>query len=385
MEEVLDLLGLTELAGRPIDTLDLGHARLVELGRAMMGTPRLLMLDEPSSGLDAEDTARLSRILGETRRSTGVAVVLVEHDLALVESAVDRLYVLNFGKVLASGGVTRSWPIPRSGAPTWGARHDVDRVARRRRRRRWRPSRSWSSAGVGASYGPYEALFDVSLTVRAGHALALVGANGAGKSTVARVVSGLVPTTAGDDPVRRPGHHGRPAYEIARIGPVPAHRGTLGLRLPDRRGEPHAVLPACPRPQGAWPDALARAYEAFPRLGERRTQSAGTLSGGEQRMLALARVLVLDQRLLVVDELSFGLAPVVVDEVYAALERVLAAGTSLLLIEQHVDRALVLADDVVVLSKGRVVYDGPVAGVEGRLGDLVLGRPDWRRRPVDAG
>ena len=105
VEEVLDLLGLTELAGRPIDTLDLGHARLVELGRAMMGTPRLLMLDEPSSGLDAEDTARLSRILGETRRSTGVAVVLVEHDLALVESAVDRLYVLNFGKVLASGAV----------------------------------------------------------------------------------------------------------------------------------------------------------------------------------------------------------------------------------------------------------------------------------------
>jgi branched-chain amino acid transport system ATP-binding protein len=105
VEEVLGLLGLTGLAGRPIDTLDLGHARLVELGRAMMGRPRLLMLDEPSSGLDADDTARLSRILGETRRSTGVAVILVEHDLALVESAVDRLYVLNFGEVLASGRV----------------------------------------------------------------------------------------------------------------------------------------------------------------------------------------------------------------------------------------------------------------------------------------
>jgi len=105
VEEVLDLLGLVELAGRPVDTLDLGHGRLVELGRAMMGRPRLLMLDEPSSGLDAEDTTRLARILGETRRSTGVAVVLVEHDLALVEATVDRLYVLNFGKVLASGGV----------------------------------------------------------------------------------------------------------------------------------------------------------------------------------------------------------------------------------------------------------------------------------------
>jgi len=105
VEEVLDLLGLAELAGRPVDTLDLGHGRLVELGRAMMGRPRLLMLDEPSSGLDSEDTTRLARILGETRRSTGVAVVLVEHDLALVEATVDRLYVLNFGKVLATGGV----------------------------------------------------------------------------------------------------------------------------------------------------------------------------------------------------------------------------------------------------------------------------------------
>jgi len=105
VEEVLDLLGLADLAGRPVDTLDLGHARLVELGRAMMGTPLLLMLDEPSSGLDAEDTARLAHILDETRRSTGVAVVMVEHDLALVESTVDRLYVLNFGKVLATGGV----------------------------------------------------------------------------------------------------------------------------------------------------------------------------------------------------------------------------------------------------------------------------------------
>jgi len=228
--------------------------------------------------------------------------------------------------------------------------------------------------GVGAAYGPYEALFDVSLTVRPGRALALVGANGAGKSTVARVVSGLVPTTRGT--IRFDGRDitGRPAYEIARLGLTQLTEGRSvfasltveeNLVLPFRRALGRKGVP----------DALDRAYGAFPRLGERRGQSAGTLSGGEQRMLALARVLVLHQNLLVVDELSFGLAPVVVDEVYAALERVLATGTSLLLIEQHVDRALVLADDVVVLSKGRVVYDGPVAGVEDRLGDLVLGRP----------
>ena len=227
---------------------------------------------------------------------------------------------------------------------------------------------------VSASYGPYEALFGVSLTVRAGRALALVGANGAGKSTVARVVSGLVPTTGGT--IRFAGRDitGRPAYEIARSGLAQLTEGrSVFASLSVEENLTLAFRRALGRRRV--PDALERAYTAFPRLGERRTQSAGTLSGGEQRMLALARVLVLEQRLLVVDELSFGLAPVVVDEVYSALEQVVAAGTSLLLIEQHVDRALVLADDVVVLVNGRVAYDGPVAGVEGRIGDLVLGRP----------
>ena len=228
--------------------------------------------------------------------------------------------------------------------------------------------------GVCASYGPYEALFDVTLSVRPGRALALVGANGAGKSTVARVVSGLVPTTRGTISFDGADITGRPAYEIARRGLSQLTEGRSvfasltveeNLALWFRRALGRKGVPA----------ALARTYEAFPRLGERHGQSAGTLSGGEQRMLALARVLVLRQKLLVVDELSFGLAPMMVDEVYAALGRVLAAGTSLLLIEQHVDRALVLADDVVVLTKGRVVYNGPVAGVEGRLGDLVLGKP----------
>jgi branched-chain amino acid transport system ATP-binding protein len=227
--------------------------------------------------------------------------------------------------------------------------------------------------GVCVAYGPYEALFDVSLTVRAGRATALVGANGAGKSTVARVVSGLVPSTRGT--IRFDGQDitGRPAYEIARSGLSQLTEGrSVFASLTVEENLTLSFRRALGRRGVA--GALGQAYEAFPRLGERRGQSAGTLSGGEQRMLALARVLVLQQKLLVVDELSFGLAPVVVDEVYAALERVLASGTSLLLIEQHVDRALALVDDVAVLAKGRVVFDGPPAEVEGRLGDLVLGR-----------
>lgn len=236
--------------------------------------------------------------------------------------------------------------------------------------------------GVSAAYGPYEALFDISFQLRTGRAMALVGANGAGKSTVARVVSGLVPTTGGS--IRFDGRDitGRPAYEIARLGLSHLTEGRSVFA--SLTVEENLVL-AFRRAVGrkGVPDALTLAYDAFPRLGERRSQSAGTLSGGEQRMLALARVLVLHQKLLVVDELSFGLAPGVVDEVYGALERVLASGTSLLLIEQHVDRALMLADDLVVLGKGRIRYDGPAAGVEGQVAELVLGGTGTRPGPVD--
>jgi branched-chain amino acid transport system ATP-binding protein len=105
VEEVLELLGLDDVANRPVDGLDLGHARLVEVGRALMGAPRLLMLDEPSSGLDAAETERLASVLDDVRGAQGTSVVLVEHDLHLVETLVDRLFVLNFGRMLASGPV----------------------------------------------------------------------------------------------------------------------------------------------------------------------------------------------------------------------------------------------------------------------------------------
>ncbi len=227
--------------------------------------------------------------------------------------------------------------------------------------------------GVSASYGPYRALFDVSLSVPDGSALALVGANGAGKSTVARVVSGLVPVTGGT--IRFDGKDitRRPAYEIARLGLNHVTEGrsvfssltveeNLDLWFRQALGRKGVST------------ALERAYAAFPKLEERRTQSAGTLSGGEQRILALARVLALRPKLLVVDELSFGLAPVAVDEVYAALTEVLSTGTSLLIIEQQVDRALQLTDTVVVLRKGSVVYDGTAEAIGSGLSDLILGR-----------
>jgi branched-chain amino acid transport system ATP-binding protein len=219
---------------------------------------------------------------------------------------------------------------------------------------------------VSAAYGPFRAIFDVSFSVPNGAAVALLGANGSGKSTVARVCTGLIPASAGRILLDGRDITGVAAWRVARLGIAHAPEGrsvfasltveeNLALTFRQALGR---------RGMGA---AIERAYNAFPRLGERRRQNAGTLSGGEQRMLSLARVLAHPPRLLVVDELSLGLAPVVVDEVFATLQRIRASGASLLIVEQHIGRALELADHAVLLSKGQVVHQGPVA----ELGDLV--------------
>jgi branched-chain amino acid transport system ATP-binding protein len=210
---------------------------------------------------------------------------------------------------------------------------------------------------VHAGYGPFHALFGVSLTIHAAEALALIGPNGAGKTTVARVASGLLPPTAGRVEVSGQDFSRRPAQDFATAGiaHAPEGRSVFGtlnveenLILPFRRQFGRTGVRA----------ALDHAYELFPQLAQRRRQSAGSLSGGEQRMLTLARVLVLEPKLLIADELSLGLAPIITTEIYRVLERILTSGTALLVVEQHIDHALALAQQTVVLERGKVVLSG---------------------------
>jgi branched-chain amino acid transport system ATP-binding protein len=222
--------------------------------------------------------------------------------------------------------------------------------------------------GVHAAYGPFRALFGVDLTVPAGGSVALLGPNGSGKTTVARVASGLVAPTRGTVRVDGQDLTGRPAWAVARAGVLHAPEGrsvfaTLSV-------EENLVLSMT---EGG--DGLDRAYTLFPKLKERRTQVAGTLSGGEQRMLSLARVLAQPPRLLIVDELSLGLAPIVVEEVYATLARIKAEGTALLIIEQHVHHALEVADEAAVLHHGQVAVQGPADDLVDRA-DLLSGGLD---------
>jgi branched-chain amino acid transport system ATP-binding protein len=213
---------------------------------------------------------------------------------------------------------------------------------------------------VSAAYGPFRALFGVSLEVAPGEAVALVGSNGTGKTTVARVASGLVAPTNGTIHVDGVDLTGRRTYEFARAGVAHAPEGrsvfaTLSveenLTLSFQRVFGRREV----RPR------LDRAYELFPVLGRRRSQLAGTLSGGEQRMLSMSRVMVEAPKVLVADELSLGLAPIIVDELYESLRKLREEGTALLIVEQQVGHALRLCDRVAVLDRGSVSWTGSAA------------------------
>ena len=226
---------------------------------------------------------------------------------------------------------------------------------------------------VGAAYGPYRALFDVSFRVPAGGIVALVGSNGAGKSTVARTATGLVGVTAGRITFCGKDITRLPTYKIARLGMahVVEGRGIFSsltveenLTLAFRQRAGRRMLST----------NLERAYVSFPILGERRGQLAGTLSGGQQRLLALAKVLVVPPKLLIADELSLGLAPAVVDSVFDGLRDINANGTALIVVEQQVARVFELASQAVVLARGSVAYDGDPGGAGDAVESLLARR-----------
>jgi branched-chain amino acid transport system ATP-binding protein len=211
---------------------------------------------------------------------------------------------------------------------------------------------------VDASYGVFKALAGVSFTIEAGGAVALVGPNGAGKTTIARVASGLIAPSSGAVLVDGVDLTGSPTYAFARAGVAhaPEGRSVFGSLTVEENLtlSIHRV-----RGRKGVGDGLDEAYGLFPRLGDRRAQVASTLSGGEQRMLAMARVLVDAPKVLIADELSLGLAPTIVDQTYRNLARLREAGTALLVIEQHVSHALELCEQVVVLEHGAVDWSGP--------------------------
>ena len=229
-----------------------------------------------------------------------------------------------------------------------------------------------SVQGLNVSYASVQALFDVSIEVPEGGIVAVLGANGAGKSTLARAVSGLVPSTSGriffdgQDITKAQPH----AIRRAGLVHIPEGRGIFpglsvqeNLRMAVRRvGTPDQRK-----------SAIEHAYDMFPRLAERRNQRAGTLSGGEQQMLALARALAVPPKVIIADEMSLGLAPLVVAAIFDGLEKARSQGVAIVLIEQFIEKALAFSDQALILRRGEVSWHGPAAAAGPEVLDAYLG------------
>ncbi|MEX0758920.1 MAG: ABC transporter ATP-binding protein [Tistlia sp.] len=214
--------------------------------------------------------------------------------------------------------------------------------------------------GLRAGYGPIQVLHGLDLEIAAGEVHAIIGGNGAGKTTLLRAISGLIQPSAGSIDFCGNELAGRSPAEIVDcgVGHAPeGHRVFRGLTV-----EENLRLGAFRRPgktRASVNSALAEIFEFFPKLSERRRQLAGTLSGGEQQMCAIGRALMTAPKLLIIDELSLGLAPIIVEELLHILSKIHAAGTTLLLVEQDVSVALGFSDRATVVSSGQVALRGP--------------------------
>jgi branched-chain amino acid transport system ATP-binding protein len=210
---------------------------------------------------------------------------------------------------------------------------------------------------IAVHYGKIAALKSVSVRVDAGEIVALIGANGAGKTTTLKTISGLRPLSSGrvsfdgQDISRMPGHK-RVAIGI---GQAPEGRGIFpGMTVVD-----NLLMGTYARRRGGFDTDLAEVFELFPRLAERRTQAGGTMSGGEQQMLAIGRALMAKPKVLLLDEPSMGLAPMLVNQIFSIISEINRRGTTVLLVEQNAAQALALADRAYVLETGRVVKSAP--------------------------
>ncbi|HYH49980.1 MAG TPA: ATP-binding cassette domain-containing protein [Acidimicrobiia bacterium] len=370
-----EILGLTGLLDHEVDGLPYGLLKRVELAAVLATDPELLLLDEPTSGMGPAETDDFAAKLLELRRAFQLTVLMIEHHVPFVSAVCDHVYCLNFGQTLAAGKpeevrthpeviraylgqAEQSWVL---GAET--ARDPLVVVDNLQVR-----------YGTGHRRSP-AVLRDLSFEVFEGERLVLLGLNGAGKTTTLATLAGLL----------RP-EHGSIIFDGRDITDLPAaERVSLGITLvPEGR----QVFPGLTVDQnlrlGAWmhrhdealiAESRERVLRVFPRLARRGWQAAGTLSGGEQQMLAIGRALMANPRLLLIDEASLGLSPAITQDVFGMIDEINAEGITVVLVEQGT-AALGHADRAMILERGRIVDQKTSAETDhATLRERYLGTP----------
>ncbi len=348
-------VGLSAVLDRRPATLPFADLRRLELARALARNPAVVLVDEPFAGLTAAETATFSDLI-RGFRDDGHAVLLVDHNVKSVAALVDRALAMYLGEPIAQGTAAEVMAdetvrrVYLGGPLTTAARPEAA----------FKDARPLLQVeSVSVQYGKAQALQGVSLHVHEGEFVSVVGLNGAGKTTLFNTLSGLLPyqgTVAWDGAPLA----GTTPAAIARAGIVqcPESRELFG----DMSVRENLDLGGQHLPRAETADRLAWLFDLFPILKSRQPQAARTLSGGEQQMLAIARALMMKPRLLILDEPTLGLAPVILEQLSRALETLRqTTPITVLLGEQNVTFALPHADRVYVLEHARIVWEGPPA------------------------
>jgi branched-chain amino acid transport system permease protein len=365
---VAKLVGLEDVSDVEAGTLPIGGLKRLEVARTLATEPSILLLDEVMAGQSHADTQRMVKLIRDIRDS-GVSVIAIEHNMQAIMSLSDRIVVIDSGRVIAQGApqdVVREEQVIEAylGEDLAGRPQPRDGV-----RAVPRPD-SGRSCGrdvlkvseVNAGYGRTVILQNVSLSVGRGEVVTMIGSNGAGKTTLLRAISGLVKPSSGSI-----------EFDGERIDQlVPADIVRRGLiMVPEARQLFPAmtvrdnVLMGCYHP--AVRDGATQRFDEvldiFPRVRERLGQLAGSLSGGEQQMVAIARGLMARPQLLMLDEPSLGLGPIIVQQMFDVIDRICRSGATVLLVEQKAYHALKIADRAYVLENGRIAFENTGAGL----------------------
>jgi ABC-type branched-subunit amino acid transport system ATPase component len=396
---ILEETGLADAASTQARALPLLRRKRLEVARALALRPKLLLLDEVGAGLIDAEISELIELI-HTIRSRVQAIVVVEHVLRVVRECCDRLVVMTSGRTLAQGKVADVLANEEVAAVYLGTAHRARGVETAATAASIVGTASVSVSSrqlvagdaaepetgegvpllelraIEAGYGQARALNGIDLAVRRGTVVAILGTNGAGKTTLANVISGTIRPTSGELRIRGQDVTGEPAHRISRLGIAACMEGSR-IFAP-LSVEENLLLGARGVERAEQARRLESVYELFTVLKRRRKSGGTSMSGGEQQMLAIGRALMSRPALVVFDEISFGLAPAMIDRLYATLAELRTSGLTMLLVEQDVERALELADDVHVMEHGAFALSSRASAIRDDpiLRELYIGTAD---------